>query len=125
MNPEVLSLKEKYRSFIIPSIRRVFIPIDVDDDEEDSPAERAAETEAELRRSLRAQIVSLSEKVDGLERDRAQLVERCETAQRASQTHAQGERDERIARERVEREMRELRKKYEGLKGKYKLLKAS
>ena len=121
MNPEALSLKEKYRSFLIPSIRRVYIPIDIDDDEEDA----AREAEADIRRGLRAQIVSLSEKVDGLERDRAMLMDRCEAAQAASAVHAQGERDERLAREKLEREMRELRQKYEGLKGKYKVLKAT
>ena len=53
MNPEALSLKEKYRSFLIPSIRRVYIPIDIDDDDEDTPDRVAREAEAEVRRSLR------------------------------------------------------------------------
>ena len=126
MNPEALSLKEKYRPYIIPSIRRVYIPIDVDDDEdEDAPERVAHEAEAEVRRGFRAQIVVLSEKVDTLERDRALLMDRCEAAQHAAAAHAQGERDERLSRERLEREMRELRKKYEGLKGKYKVLKTA
>ena len=126
MNPEALSLKEKYRPYIIPSIRRVYIPIDVDDDEdEDAPERVAHEAEAEVRRGFRAQIVVLSEKVDTLERDRALLMDRCEAAQHAAAAHAQGERDERLSRERLEREMCELRKKYEGLKGKYKTLKVA
>lgn len=51
-------------------------------------------------------------------------MDRCEAAIRASQAHAQGERDERLAKERLDRDMRDLRKKYDGLKGKYKTLRA-
>ena len=51
-------------------------------------------------------------------------MDRCEAAIRASQIHAQGERDERLEKERLQRELRDLRKKYENVKGKYKTLKA-
>ncbi|KAH9940735.1 uncharacterized protein BXZ73DRAFT_98565 [Epithele typhae] len=116
--PDLHFVPKKYHSFMIPSVRRIFIPIDV----EEEPSATVVDTEA--RHSLRAQVVGLSEKVDGLERDRALLVDRCESAQRAAQAHAQGEREMRLEKERLEREMRELRMKYEGLKGKYKMLKA-
>ena len=77
------------------------------------------------RRDLVAQIATLNEKIAGLSSDKMLLMDRCEAAQAASAVHAQGERDERLAREKLEREMRELRQKYEGLKSKYKVLKAT
>ena len=90
-----------------------------------------------------AQIATLNEKIAGLTSDKMLLMDRCEAAIHASHAHAQGERNERLEKERVkrdkeqlernlrlaneqhERDMRELRKKYECVKGKYKALKAS
>ncbi|KAI0641974.1 hypothetical protein C8Q79DRAFT_1003397 [Trametes meyenii] len=112
--PDLRFVPKKYHSLIIPSIRRVFI----------SPnAVADASAEAESTRDLRAQVARLTDKIDALVRDKTLLMDRCEAALRASQAHAQGERDERLAKERFERDLRDLRKKYEGVKGKYKALK--
>ena len=62
----------------------------------------------------------LEERVKGLENDKTLLMERCESAMIASAKHAEGERDARMECERLRREMQELRKKYDSLKGRYK-----
>ncbi|KAI0369735.1 hypothetical protein BV20DRAFT_1020009 [Pilatotrama ljubarskyi] len=111
--PDLRFVPKKYHSLILPSIRRVFISPNA----QPAPAPDAA---AELR----AEVARLTDKIDALVHDKTLLMDRCEAAQRASHAHAQGERDERLAKERLQREMRELRAKYEGLKGKYKTLKA-
>ncbi|KAL7280618.1 hypothetical protein ACG7TL_005555 [Trametes sanguinea] len=111
--PDLRFVPKKYHPFLLPSIRRVFI----------SPNAHAS-ADVESQRELRAEVARLTDKIDALVRDKALLMDRCEAAIRASQAHAQGERDERLAKERLEREMRDLRKKYECVKGKYKALKA-
>ncbi|KAI0694570.1 hypothetical protein C8T65DRAFT_55075 [Cerioporus squamosus] len=126
--PDLRVVPKKYHSFIIPSIRRVFLPTDDDAPEQAGPSQS--------RRDLVAQIAALNEKVANLVSDKSLLMDRCEATIRASHVHAQHERDERLAKEQLardlqlakerhEREMRELRKKYECVKGKYKALKAS
>lgn len=121
--PDLRFVPKKYHS-LTSGVRRVFISTDAD-------GTRVHPDDA----GLRAQIASLIEKVSGLERDKMLLMDRCEAAIRASHAHAQGERDERLEKDRLEREnrelnrkhqieMRELRKKYECVKGKYKALKA-
>ncbi|KAI8969363.1 hypothetical protein BD414DRAFT_428737 [Trametes punicea] len=112
--PDLRFVPKKYHTLILPSIRRVFISPNAD-----------TSSGGESQRELRAQVASLTDKIDALVRDKALLMDRCEAAIRASQAHAQGERDERLAKERLERDLRDLRKKYEGLKGKYQALKAS
>ena len=62
----------------------------------------------------------LEERVKGLENDKTLLIERCEASIKASSKHAEGERDARLECERLRREMQELRKKYDSLKGRYK-----
>lgn len=127
-NPDLRVVAKKYHSFIIPSIRRVFLPTDDDAPEQAGPSQS--------RRDLVMQITALNEKVAALVRDKSLLMDRCEASIRASHAHAQHERDERLekerlardlrtAKERHEREMHELRKKYDCVKGKYKTLKAS
>ncbi|KAI9062719.1 hypothetical protein FKP32DRAFT_1573836 [Trametes sanguinea] len=111
--PDLRFVPKKYHPFLLPSIRRVFI----------SPNANAS-ADVESQRELRAEVARLTDKIDALVRDKALLMDRCEAAIRASQAHAQGERDERLAKERLEREIWDLRKKYEGVKGKYKALKA-
>ncbi|KAI0358237.1 hypothetical protein OH77DRAFT_1397686 [Trametes cingulata] len=115
--PDLRFVPKKYHALILPSIRRVFI----------SPTAHAhayAEPVPDAAAELRAEVARLTDKIDGLVQDKTLLMDRCEAALRASHAHAQGERDERLAKERLERELRELRSKYEGLKGKYKTLKA-
>ena len=109
--PDLRFVPKKYHTLILPSIRRVFI----------SPNASAS---IESQHELRAQVARLTEKIDALVEDKATLMDRCEAAIRASQIHAQGERDERLEKERLQRELRDLRKKYENVKGKYKTLKA-
>ena len=113
--PDLRSVPKKYHSFILPSIRRLYIPT----------ADDAAPAGPDPRRDLHAQIASLTDRVNGLMHDKMLLMDRCEAAIHARDAHAQGERDERLEKERLEREMRELRKKYDCVKGKYKALKAS
>ncbi|KAH9893211.1 hypothetical protein C8Q73DRAFT_647407 [Cubamyces lactineus] len=109
--PDLRFVPKKYHTLILPSIRRVFI----------FPNGGAS---LESQHELRAQVARLTEKIDALVEDRATLMDRCEAAIRASQIHAQGERDERLEKERLHRELRDLRKKYENVKGRYKTLKA-
>ncbi|OJT03300.1 hypothetical protein TRAPUB_6078 [Trametes pubescens] len=113
--PDLRFVPKKYHSYILPSIRRVFISPNAHPD---------PDVAAESQRELRAQVARLTDKIDALVQDKALLMDRCEAAIRASQAHAQGERDERLAKERLDRDMRDLRKKYDGLKGKYKTLRA-
>ncbi|KAI0761776.1 hypothetical protein BD413DRAFT_587340 [Trametes elegans] len=113
--PDLRFVPKKYHTLILPSIRRVFI----------SPNAGVDATSAnESQRELRAEVARLTDKIDALVRDKGLLMDRCEAAIRASQAHAQGERDERLAKERLERDFRELRKKYECVKSKYKTLKS-
>ena len=98
----------------MPSVRRVYIPADPDTPDN---------TGAESRRELRARVVVLDNRITGLLRDKTLLMDRCEAALRASQAHAEGERDQRLAKERLERELHDLRAKYTIIKGKYRALK--
>lgn len=87
----------------MPSVRRVFI---------DSPAEST--------RTLKATVARLEERVKSLEKDKTLLIERCEASMAASSKHAERERDARMEYEAMRREMQELRKKYDSLKGRYR-----
>ncbi|TBU45400.1 hypothetical protein BD309DRAFT_860265 [Dichomitus squalens] len=134
--PDLRFVPKKYHTLIIPSIRRVFIA-DASDaaaaappSPSTSPSSRANHNPnpnpaANTNRDLRAQIAALTDKAAALERDKALLMDRCEAAIRARDAHAQGERDRRLEKERLEKELTELRRKYEGVKGKYRVLKAS
>lgn len=62
----------------------------------------------------------LEERVKGLESDKTLLMERCEASMVASSKHAEGERDARMECEHLRRDMRDLRKKYDSLKGRYR-----
>ena len=93
----------KYHKFIIPSVRRVFL---------DNPAES--------NKALKANVARLEERVRNPEKDKTLLMDRCEASMAASSKHAEGERDARMACEALRREMQDLRKKYDGLKGRYK-----
>ncbi|EJF64444.1 hypothetical protein DICSQDRAFT_53673 [Dichomitus squalens LYAD-421 SS1] len=106
--PDLRFVPKKYHTLIIPSIRRVFIA-------DASDAAAAAPPSPSTSPSSPA----------ALERDKALLMDRCEAAIRARDAHAQGERDRRLEKERLEKELTELRRKYEGVKGKYRALKAS
>ncbi|CDO68847.1 hypothetical protein BN946_scf184805.g56 [Trametes cinnabarina] len=112
--PDLRFVPKKYHSLILPSIRRVFIS-----------SNAIGSGEVESQRELRAEVARLTDKIDALVHDKALLMDRCEAAIRASQAHAQGERDERLAKEHLERELRDLRKKYDTVKGKYKMLKTT
>lgn len=75
---------------------------------------------AESNKALKATVVRLEERVKCLDHDKTRLIERCEASMKASSKHAEGERDARLECERLRREMQELRKKYDSLKGRYK-----
>lgn len=74
----------------------------------------------ESNRAHNATVARLEERVKGLENDKTLLMERCEASMVASSKHAEGERDARMECERLRREMHDLRKKYDSLKGRYK-----
>ncbi|KAI0831905.1 hypothetical protein BC628DRAFT_1310830 [Trametes gibbosa] len=112
--PDLRFVPKKYHSLILPSIRRVFISQSAQPDPDPAP---------DSHHDLRTQVARLTDKIDALVQDKALLVDRCDASIRASQAHAQRERDERLAKERLERDLRALRKKYDGLKGKYNALK--
>ncbi|KAI0732152.1 hypothetical protein C8Q72DRAFT_774855 [Fomitopsis betulina] len=101
--PDLRFVPAKYHKYIIPSVRRVFF---------DAPGDS--------NRALKATVVRLEERVKGLESDKTLLMERCEASMVASSKHAEGERDARMECEHLRRDMRDLRKKYDSLKGRYR-----
>ena len=136
--PDLRFVPKKYHTLIIPSIRRVFIADSSELAAPPSPSTSPSSSHANpnpnptqssvaanTNRELRAQIAALTDKAAALERDKALLMDRCEAAIRARDAHAQGERDRRLEKERLESELKELRRKYEGVKGRYRAFKAS
>ena len=134
--PDLRFVPKKYHTLIIPSIRRVFIadsselaappsPSTSPSSSHANPNPNPNSVAADTNRELRAQIAALTDKAAALERDKALLMDRCEAAIRARDAHAQGERDRRLEKERLESELKELRRKYEGVKGRYRALKTS
>ena len=132
--PDLRFVPKKYHTLIIPSIRRVFIADSSELAAPPSPSTSHSSPHANpnpnsvaanTNRELRAQIATLTDKAAALERDKALLMDRCEAAIRARDAHAQGERDRRLEKERLESELKELRRKYEGVKGRYRALKTS
>ncbi|KAI1790279.1 hypothetical protein LXA43DRAFT_891386 [Ganoderma leucocontextum] len=121
--PDLRFVPKKYHTLIIPSIRRVFIADSSENRAQHQPPGSASTTST--NRELRAQIATLTDKVNALVHDKGLLMDRCEAAIRARDVHAQGERAIRLDKERLERELKDLRRKYDCVKGKYKALKAS
>ncbi|KZT07331.1 uncharacterized protein LAESUDRAFT_758746 [Laetiporus sulphureus 93-53] len=106
-NPDLRFVPAKYHEYIIPSVRRIFL---------DEPQSATQLKQANAR---------LEERVRALERDKALLMERCESSMAASKRHAEGERDARRASEKLKGDVVDLQQKYEELKLKYKTLKSS
>ena len=117
--PDLRFVPKKYHTLIMPSIRRVFIA-DASDN-----AQPLSGASTNTKRELRAQIATLTDNMNALVRDKGLLMDRCEAAIRARDVHAQGERGIRLDKERLERELKDLRRKYDCVKDKYKALKAS
>ena len=122
--PDLRFVPKKYHTLIIPSIRRVFIADASDTDAQHNQPPGSASS-PNTNRELRAQIATLTDKVNALVHDKGLLMDRCEAAIRARDVHAQGERSARLDKERLERDLKDLRRKYDSVKGKYKALKAS
>ncbi|PIL24788.1 transporter [Ganoderma sinense ZZ0214-1] len=122
--PDLRFVPKKYHTLIIPSIRRVFIA-DASDNGAQHNLPPGSAPSPNTNRELRAQIATLTDKVNALVHDKGLLMDRCESAIRARDVHAQGERAARLEKERLDRELKDLRRKYDSVKGKYKALKAS
>ncbi|OBZ73655.1 hypothetical protein A0H81_06276 [Grifola frondosa] len=110
-SPDLRFVPKKYHNFMVPSVRRVFIEVDAD---------AQSSTTA-----LKARVAKLDEQVNSLRLDKAMLMERCEANISASRVHAEGEKNERLAKEKLQEEVQELRRKYENMKDKYRGLKAA
>ncbi|KAL6300860.1 hypothetical protein BKA93DRAFT_819235 [Sparassis latifolia] len=100
--PDMRFVPEKYHKFIIPNVRRVFL---------DAPLHTSSDLQVDVTR--------LEGRVQELVHDKTLLMDRCEAQMAASAIHASGERDARLENEKLKMEMQKLRKKYDGLKGKY------
>lgn len=121
--PDLRFVPKKYHTLILPSIRRVFIADASDNGAQQQLLGSASTTNT--NRELRAQIATFTDNLNALVRDKGLLMDRCEAAIRARDVHAQGERSIRLDKERLDRELKDLRHKYDSVKGKYKALKAS
>lgn len=118
VTPDLEHIPEKYHQFIMSSIRRVYLDIDTNASEE-SEKERLEQQLALMDQQNRV----FDKRVKTLQRDNYALADRCRTLENSSNIHAAGERHQRSDKERILTEMTELKKKYNNLKGKYKLLK--
>jgi len=91
---------------MIPSVRKVFIEI---------PSQAG----------IKNHIALLESRVRSLEKDKGLLLTKCESSMAASVTHAEGEKNARLDAEKTKKEMVQLKRKYDVLKGKYYDLKKS
>jgi chromosome segregation ATPase len=89
---------------MIPSVRKVYIEI---------PSQAG----------LQNQIALLESRVKSLEKDKQLLMTKCESNMAASATHAEGEKKARLDADKVKKEVVNLKRKYDILKGKYSELK--
>ncbi|KAI0042980.1 hypothetical protein FA95DRAFT_1499304 [Auriscalpium vulgare] len=113
VSPDLTHVPSKYKLFINPSIRRVYIDAEG----------LSSSVDAEAIESLNEQVAILNARVASLHRDKSLLIERCESALRAAEKHREDERDARRAMETVRKESRDWERKYEVMKVKYRDLK--
>jgi hypothetical protein len=106
VTPDWRYVPKKYHEFMIPSVRKVFIEI---------PSQAG----------LKNQIALLESRVKSLEKDKGLLLTKCESSMAASVTHAEGEKNARLDAEKAKKEMVQLKRKYDALKGRYYDLKKS
>jgi len=91
--------------FICAPIRRIYIEPSSEDED------------------LKKQIAVLEARVETLKRDRLLLMDRCDSAIIARDTHAEGEKAARQDATETRREAQDMRRKYEAMKTKYQGLK--
>jgi hypothetical protein len=106
VTPDWRYVPKKYHEFMIPSVRKVFIEI---------PSQAG----------IKNQIALLESRVRSLEKDKGLLLTKCESSMAASVTHAEGEKNARLDAEKTKKEMVQLKRKYDVLKGKYYDMKKS
>lgn len=70
------------------------------------------------------QITALEARVQSLENDKRRLMDKCESHSSAITAHSTGEKKARIEAENLRKEMGDLKKKYEAVRGKYRDLKS-
>ncbi|TDL23582.1 hypothetical protein BD410DRAFT_141369 [Rickenella mellea] len=105
VSPDLEFVPKKYHPFILPTIRRVY----VDDSNE---------------KQLKAKATRLESRIKSLERDKDDLMKRCESLISTSETHAKNEQSARLEAERASKDVAEYRKKYNSLKVKYNSLRS-
>ncbi|KAA1470169.1 hypothetical protein DENSPDRAFT_849377 [Dentipellis sp. KUC8613] len=106
VSPDLEFVPRKYHMFINPSIRRVYIDLP-DDQVED----------------LKDEVARLESSVASLRRDKALLMDRCESSMAASSKHAEGEKVARQEAQAARKELENMKRKYEAMKKKYQDLK--
>lgn len=107
--PDMRVIPKKYHTYIERSIRRVYIPSDA--------------SYANTVNSLKAKVTRLESLVDALNRDKSNLMDRCEAHIAKSNTVGKREKAARDENQRLKTELDELKHKYGIVKGKYKTLK--
>ncbi|TFY66078.1 hypothetical protein EVG20_g5019 [Dentipellis fragilis] len=107
VSPDLEFVPRKYHMFINPSIRRVYI---------DAPEDEVEE--------LKDNVARLESSVASLRRDKARLMDRCESAMAASSKHAEGEKAARQEAQAARKEVENMKRKYEAMKKKYQDLKS-
>ena len=127
--PDLRFVPAKYHKFIIPSIRRIYIEAGP----QNVPHSCSSSDHVEVQ-DLKDQITALEQRVAALVRDKALLMDRCETSMTASAHHANKERSARLEGLNLKRQVESLktqleetksaaeesRLRYEGLKWKLK-----
>jgi len=103
--PDWRYVPKKYHEFMIPSVRKVYIDI---------PSQAG----------LKNQIALLESRVKSLEKDKLLLMTKCESNMAASATHAEGEKKARSDADKAKKEVVNLRRKYDALKGRHSDLKS-
>jgi hypothetical protein len=104
---------KKYHPFITPPLRRVFPG---DDDERDSSLA--------VIENLKKQVVALQTRVGSLKRDKALLIDRCESAHSALTQLTADEHAARVARDQAEDHQQLVVMKFNKLKADYNALKS-
>ncbi|KAI0091591.1 hypothetical protein BDY19DRAFT_885525 [Irpex rosettiformis] len=114
--PDLRFVPQKYHKYIVPTVRRVYLSQPAAQSQPENTLERT-------NSSLRARVSGLEKRVTGLNQEKERLMDRCEAGIVSVRKHGERERDARQEKERLEKELEGLRRKYDAVKGKYRTLK--
>ena len=103
--PDLRVIPAKYRPYINPSLRRVYIPVDAN------------------HGATRIRVVQLEAMIENLRNDKTRLMERAEA--NIAKAHAMGDKERRTREENAQlrRELQAVGEKYADMKGKYAIVK--